>query len=398
VMATPWADGVDQRWIDNRASQLKLANCRFGGEFGGFLVVRNFAKYVKNCSYQNSITIDNCFLPNQANLKRPCVIWCDEVPNRIMVRNSPVLGIPVILVDPKIDLRTYFTGVDRGLLDYAVEHCTGQLEDMPEGLRNPVIVPLPDQRLPDAEVDARIAQAKRELQSPTAASYPWTDKGPAVSHGHREQTDPSKYMDIPYAKWKIEGHADAEKTPNANYLALADVDGSVLLMNRHRRPGSGWALVKDVEIDLDRTPYLTYRLRPLRFGYLPVILRIVDRETGSSMLADGTSGGMWGGRLTGQKTEGANAHPYHAFDLRQTFGGGRHAFDIRVFLCGGLCCEQDDPEVARALERGHTIFNKEGGVWDPDGIPNICVWGEYLLVPLETGHYTVLEYLRAEAE
>jgi hypothetical protein len=394
VMATPWADGADQRWIDNRASQLKLTNCRFGGEFGGITVVRNFTKYVKNCSYQNSITIDNCFLPNQANLKRPCVIWCDEVPNRIMVRSSPVVGIPVILVDPKIDLNHYFKGVDRGLLDYAVEHCTGQLSDMPDGLRHPVIVPEPDQMLLDTEVRELIAKARQELKTAAAAPQPWADAGPSVSHGHREQTDPSKYLDIPYAKWTLEGHADAEKTPNANYLALAQADGGILLMNRHRKAGSGWALVKDVEIDLDRHPYLSFRLHPLRFGYLPVTLRIVDRETGFSMLAE-TS---WGGRLTNEKTEAANTHPYHAFGLRKVFGSGRHAFDIRVFLAGSLCCAKDDPEVARAMERGHRILNKEGGTWDPDGLASICVWGEYLLVPLEPGHHTVLEYLRAEAE
>jgi len=390
IMATPWADGVDQRWIDNHASQLKLCNCRFGGEFGGILTVRNFRKYVTNSSYQSSITIDNCFLCNQSNLKRPGVIYCDEIPNRIMVRNSPVLGIPVILVDPKIDLKNYFKGVDPGLLDYAVEHCTGQLNDMPELLRRPVIVPEPDQMLSDAEVAELINKAKQELA--TAAPGQKTAAAPAVSRRHREQTDPAKYADIPVDHWTLEGCADAETTPNAEYLTLAPVDGGLLLMNRHRKPGSGWALVKDVAIDVDRYPYLSYRLRPLRFGYLPVALRIVDKETGNGMLTEGA----WGGRLTNQKTEAANTYPYHAFDLRKTFAGGRHVFDIRVYLGGRLCCAKDDPEVARALERGCRIYNKEGAAaYEP---PMMTVWGEYLLVPLETGHYTVLDYLRAEAE
>lgn len=394
VMATPWADGPDQRWIDNRASQLKLTNCRFGGEFGGITTVRNFAKYVTNSSYQNSITIDNCFLCNQSNLKRPCVIWCDEVPNRIMVRNSPVLGIPVILVDPKIDLKNYFRGVAPGLLDYAVEHCTGQLSDMPELLKHPVIIAEPDQMLSDTEVEALMAKAKQELAAGTKGRQPQA-AAPAVSHGHREQTDPAKYLEISRDHWTLEGCADAETVPNARYLALAEVDaGGVMLTNRHRKPGSGWALVKNVNIDVDRYPFLTYRLRPLRFGYLPVTLRIVDRETGISMLAE-TS---WGGRLTNQKTEMANTYPYHAFDLRKVFAGDRHAFDIRVYLGGSVCCAKDDPEVARAQERGHKIFNKEGGEWNAGGMAPIGIWGEYLLVPLETGHYTVLEFLRAEAE
>jgi|GEM_PF-6308635 len=394
VMCSPWADSVDQRWIDNRAWHLKLVNSRFGGEFGGVTLVRNFARYVKNSIYQNSITIDNCYLCNQSNLKRPGVIYCDEIPNRILVRNSPVSGIPVITVDPKINLEHYFTGVDRGLLDYAVEHCTGQLSDMPDGLRDPVIVPEPDQMLPDAEVAALMAKAREDLQAAAANPWPWTDAGPAVSRGHAEQTDPAKFVEIPAEYWTLEGCADTEKNPNAHYLAMTQVDQGIMLMNRHRKPGSGWALVKGVEIDVDQTPYLTFRLHPLRFGYLPVTLRIVDRETSSSMLVETA----WGGRLTGQTTEAANVSAYHAIDLRTSFTGGRHIFDLRVYLTGSVCCEPDDPEMARAVERGQTVCNREGSEWDPNGLPQICVWGEYLLVPLEPGHYTVLEYLRAEAE
>ena len=69
VMATPWSEGHDQRWIDNRAAILRLNNCRFGGEDGGILTVLNFAKYSTHIAYETSIIIDNCFVCNQTNLK-----------------------------------------------------------------------------------------------------------------------------------------------------------------------------------------------------------------------------------------------------------------------------------------------------------------------------------------
>ena len=71
--------------------------------------------------------------------------------------------------------------------------------------------------------------------------------------------------------------------------------------------------------------------------------------------------------------------------MRKSFGGGRHAFDIRVYQAGSVCCAKDDPEVAVAVQRGHKIFNQEGGEWNEGGMASIGAWGEYLLVPPETG-------------
>jgi len=382
-MATPWCDAPDQRFIDNRCSQLKLSNWRFGGEFGGFLPIRNFRKYDRRVPWQTSIVVDNCFLANQCNTRRQCVIYCDEVPNRIAVTNSVVVGIPVIMVDPRIDLKNYFKGLPAGMLDFSVEHCTGQLSDMPEGLKHPVVVKLAgDDGLSDAEVARRMdAAAAIARKTPTG-------KGPAaVANGHREQTDPAKHKDIPGNKgqWTVDGFADGETMPNTKYYAVSPRKEGVIIMHRHKEYGNAWAVLKDVEIDLDRFPWLTYRLKLLDHGYSPCTLRVIDRESGNGLLCNPPA---FGGR---------NAPAYYAYDLRVSFGRGVRTFDIRVYVGGLIQCDKDDPEVAKARARG---VRRQDEVENPvqSDVPTMCPAGDDFLIPLDIGAYTLMEFMRAEAE
>ncbi len=382
IMATPWADAPDQRFIDNRCSQLKLSNWRFGGEFGGFLPVRNFRKYVTNTSYQSAIIMDNCFLANQCNTKRPCVIYCDEVPNRIVVTNSTVVGIPVIMVDPRIDLKIYFKGMHPGMLKFTVANCTGQTSDMPEGLKTPVVVQTAeDDGLSDVEV-ARSLDAAAEVARKIPA---W--KGPAVVFGgHREQTDPTRYKDIPddKRKWTVDGYADAEVTPNSKYFAVFPGDDGVILMRRHKQGGNGWVLLRDITIDLDRYPWLSYRLKPLECGYLSCTLRVIDKESGNSLLCNPPG------------FAGKAAPAYYAYDLRKSFGGGVRTFDIRVYPTGSVLCAKDDPELAKARARGCRQQDEVENAAESK-VPTMCPVGENFLVPLDVA-YPILEYVRAEAK
>ena len=384
IMATPWCDAPDQRFIDNHCTSLKLSNWRFGGEFGGFLPVRNFTKYTPH-ALGTSITIDNCSLINQSNTKRPCAVYCDEVPNRIVVTNSTVFGMPMIMVDPRIDLKTYFKDVPEGGLKFAVENCTGQIGDMPEGLRNPEIVRTPDTgSLSDAEVAKRLEAAAEVARGIPA----WTGT-PAVCDGHREQTDPAKYASLPgsHGQWTVEGHEDGSTKPNAKIFAVSACQEGAIVMARHQEHGSGWALLKGVVMDLDRHPWLTYRLKPLeRYGYLTCTLRVIERESGDGLLCNPT------------KLPGKDGAEYQAYDLRKAFGGGVRTFDIRFYVPGIILCAKDDPEVARVRALGCRRLDEPAAPEAPDA-PRLQYAGEYFWTPLvDNGVYTLLEYVRAEAE
>jgi hypothetical protein len=324
--------------------------------------------------------IDNCYLPNQSNIGRKCVIYCDEIPNRILVKNSPVVGIPVIMVDPKIDLNNYFQGLAPGLLDFAVEHCTGYTADMPAQLKHPVILPAEgDNRfLTGDALEQRLQDAMKVAQE-----TPNWSGDPAVFNGHREQIDPAKYHDIPDdpRQWTTEGFADAELIENAQYYAVSPGEGGTVIMRKHPDAANAWVVLKDVAIDLDAFPWLTLRLKPIDAWYLPCTVRIIDQDSGHSLMCPYELGGN-------------NIPAYYAFHLRKTFGSGIKRFDIRIYVAGSIICTPQDipPHLADAYQ-----------CWVEDGRPHSQMFfksGELIYLKTETNpyRYTILEYLRAEAD
>ena len=101
--------GNDQRWIDNYGG-LTCRNFRFGGEFAGFTAVVNWVKY----SYQypvipSSVVLDNCDVYAAGNQARKAAIYCEEIPNQLIITNSRgFIDIVGIKVRSTIDLNTYF--------------------------------------------------------------------------------------------------------------------------------------------------------------------------------------------------------------------------------------------------------------------------------------------------
>jgi hypothetical protein len=75
----------------------------------------NFAPYVYQYPVQGpTIIIDSSFVAAGGNPKRRCAIYCVEVPNQIVVTQSMgFCDIPVVMLDPKIDVNTYFDNADK---------------------------------------------------------------------------------------------------------------------------------------------------------------------------------------------------------------------------------------------------------------------------------------------
>lgn len=99
----------DQRWIDNHGG-LTCRNVRFGGEFAGMTIVVNWARY--DATYPVipiSVVIDNCHVYALGNPARKSMVYCEEIPNQIIVTNNNGLpDLPMVAVSDKLDLDTYF--------------------------------------------------------------------------------------------------------------------------------------------------------------------------------------------------------------------------------------------------------------------------------------------------
>jgi len=99
----------DQRWIDNYGS-VTCRNVRFGGEFGGFTAVVNFAAYdYEYVVVPKYVILDSCTVFSAMNLKRKAAVYCEEIPNLISItRCTGFMDSLVIMVSDRINLDTYF--------------------------------------------------------------------------------------------------------------------------------------------------------------------------------------------------------------------------------------------------------------------------------------------------
>ena len=146
----------DQRWVDNYVG-LTCRNVRFGGEGGGFTAVVNKVRY----SYKYPVvpaylTFEACHAYCWGNPKRRCLIYCEEVPNQIVVRDCTGFpDLPVLQVSEKLNLDTYFDDAEaRGeaCLRYffGPEQVELRLKEIPEQMRpylaNEVVAEAPPQK------------------------------------------------------------------------------------------------------------------------------------------------------------------------------------------------------------------------------------------------------------
>lgn len=131
----------DQRWIDNY-NGVTCRNFRFGGESAGFTVAVNKVRYDSTYPVIPSyLTFEACHVYALGNPARKCMIYLEEVPNQIIVRDCTGFpDLPVVAVSPKLDLDTYLADArQRGEACLRFYLSPNQVElrlrDLPEQLR-----------------------------------------------------------------------------------------------------------------------------------------------------------------------------------------------------------------------------------------------------------------------
>jgi len=332
ICGVPLVNGADQRWIDNYG-MLLCRKFRFGGEGGGFTPVVNFAKPHKD-GFGVTVVLDNCILMNEGNAKRKCAVYLEEIPNLLVIKDSTITT-PALIVDPKIDLKTYFAGVKPGMVKVALRDNVGEfIGEVPELLKNPLYPKAPPvPTLSEADTKKALEKARKKV-----LSLPDEKRKPAESNGHTEQTDPSKYKII-NAKdyvWDLTDRMDAISDPNADYIAAGAAGDGVILLRRRNAEDSKWphVLVKDVTIDLDKTPWLCFKLRDLgEPTAASTACRVVDKKSGTAI-------------LLGEWVYEGSFYNYRAFNLKKLFGtGGTRTFDIKFYYLGSSYNHPHQPQI-----------------------------------------------------
>jgi hypothetical protein len=131
----------DQRWIDNYGG-VTCRNMRFGGEGAGFTAVVNWVRYTHTYPVIPSFVIlDACHVYALGNPQRKAAIYCEEVPNQIVVRDcNGFPDLPVVQVSDRLDLGAYFQDArQRGdaCLRFFIgaEQVELRLRELPEAMR-----------------------------------------------------------------------------------------------------------------------------------------------------------------------------------------------------------------------------------------------------------------------
>ncbi len=327
ILGVPLVNGNDQRWIDNYGT-LTCRKFRFGGEGGGFTPVVNFAK-VRQSLYGPRIVLDDCFVGALGNSKRACAIYCEEIPNQIVVTHSSLAGVPAVIVDPKIDLKQYFAGVRPGMLSFDVSDNVGEFagklpqEMLAAAARRTTAIEYGDRQLSAEETRkalARAIEAARKL--PAAAPGVMAYK---TKNGHKQQAAPGKFIAISPRthKWDLDDHMDGTAEKNAAYLAVAPAGDDVVILRRIAAEDN-WphVRIRGVKADLAKHPFLSWQLKDNGLDPAGYAVKVEHAASKRTIL------------LT--EMHWRPFFDYRAYDLRQVFGlrTGVHTFDIKFYFLG----------------------------------------------------------------
>ncbi len=216
MVLVPLPHGSRQRWIDNYGHKVICRSTRFGGEGGGFTPVYNFAKPGKR-GLTSSVIVENSWVAANASNNANCAVYCVEVPNMIIVNGNDLCGAKPIIVDKKVNLVNYFSGISRQYLQYSVRSNVGPVQkEIPDLLKNPVCS-TEKIGITDEVAERLLTNAVNEIKSkriPDAAGL--------TLKGHKQKDDANDFIEIFPDKfnWDINDKMDATNTPNSTFLTL----------------------------------------------------------------------------------------------------------------------------------------------------------------------------------
>jgi hypothetical protein len=319
LCGVPLVNGADQRWIDNYGANLTCRSVRFGGEGGGFTPIVNFAKY--GPVWGPSILLEDCFICANGNARRNCAVYCEEVPNQIHLRDCLLAGASLIAVRPGLDLDHYFQASGPQVFSFTATGNTGiNAGKLPERLVHPKVHPLPPKGLTAAQTRAALKRAAEAIR-------PHADENATgcESQGHRQQTEPGKFVELSpkTVRWHLNDFMDATAERNSEHLALLPVGTDVLLLRRtEARDNWPHVTIENVEVDLDRTPFLTWKQKPTGSDSPGTYaVRVLDLQSGTELLLEENWYGPW--------------DAYRAFNLRQLLKvGGVRRLRLKYYYLG----------------------------------------------------------------
>ena len=329
ILGVPLVVSGDLRWIDNYGHTLTCRNFRFGGEGGGFTPVVNYRKYMPS-GWGAHILLEDCWIGNQGNFSKKAAVYCEEFPNSIVIKDAQVMGIPPVMLSPKIDLKTYFAAAKPGMIRLDVSNNTGEfLDELPEGLLKAIDnvknnKKVYEGQLSEKEIKAAVAAAVKKANQIPAVKTQGITKGRNKSTQHAQQMDPANYQKITMKShiWSLNDCLDGLKERCSEELGLGRAGDRAVIVARIDRPTYPHVRVKNIEVDLEKFPMLTWNLLVPECPGGHVAVKIIDHASGKQYeLFEDYLDSQFG---------------YRAYDLRKKLKRqtGKVKIDVKIYLCG----------------------------------------------------------------
>ena len=321
ILAVPLVTGADQRWVDNYSS-LSMRAFRFGGEFGGFCGVVNYAKFSKEAGGPR-VFVEDSWVSANSNKKRLCAVYLEEMPNSLVVRDNILAGVPAVIAAEKLEDKKYYAGARPGVFHIDISSNSGEFGDE---LPTKMLKAIEKRRKTPDPIPGQLSRKETESALKKAVSAVMAFKeepaAPGEFRGHKQKTNPDDYVEFTFedAHWDPHDLMDATTVKNSEYIAVAPADDDIVLM---RRAAGKWphVLVRDITIDLDTTPFITWKQKDIGAGTpAGYAVKMIHNESQKMIL------------LT--ERHWPPFFDYNAYDLRKEFdlAGGVHTFSIRFYV------------------------------------------------------------------
>jgi hypothetical protein len=274
---------------------------------------------VASGSRDPAVIIDGCVdICAWGNAKARCVVYCEEVPNLLVVRNCVMKGISPVKVSESIDPDMYFKAKS-DMLRFCFEDNAGEFSNkIPAILKNPLISP------PEGPKAISSKTAEKAME---AAMDDWKKrKSEPVQdaklefNGHCQQARGDNYIDFSpeHCKWDLDDLMDGTTEKCSLYYDMLPLPDGVLVM-RKAEGGCAHVIIRDVKIDLNTFPWLTWNMIP---SGTPANLSVIveDKESGRNVSVELAKG---------------EASGYRAYNLQSLLNSaGVHTFDIKLYYQG----------------------------------------------------------------